>query len=817
MSDKDKDQPQVGDKEPDPEKEKRLVKPTEKGLELIIENCQKIRGSCVKKAGKSKETLIELMKDNDNENAVKRHLIVLIDLCGEARECHSQLIALQLPELETERQNKWFLPKIDILENFIKDVHVWLSEVKLTKITVESEPLMGHTTEHVTEIEPQVKVTVEMEPETHVEMEPEIHVETVSEMEKQMHVTETEIPSAVNYDDIRPHDSISNITRNRTTVSKSSSTSSARIRALAEKAALMEQVAALQKKHDMEKEQEQLDMQKEKIRRKQEKLEMETKLAAANARAHVFESMGSRGSSRVSEKGAAAPKKVSLITNTYSPHQIQQGEVSMETEPPSQPQAVRPKRSMYEKSAKAHYMTPLMQYSPSMQSENVMDANVEPERVQNAKVQTESVHVVNDVRDVDDVQGHGHVGETTPPAGYISNVLQRQNDITNLLVKQNLYSTLPPRDIPIYEGDPLQYDMFIRAFEGGVERKTDNFSDCLHFLQQYTKGHPNNLVRSCQHLPPSQGYQKAKQLLKEHFGNEHKIATAYMDKAFAWASMKPEDVKGLQEFSLFLRGCCNAMENLEYMEEMNVISNMRTILMKLPYRLREGWRKSACDLQEHGRRAKFADLVNFIEKQVKILSNPLFGNIHDTKQTTSGRTSAISKPRDIKSSPRSTFATTVMPLEKAANGMTEVEKVATSSTENCLFCNKSGHLLGWCPQIRKTTHREKIDFLKRKGVCFGCLKRGHLSKDCRSRLTCEKCKQKHPDLLHYDQTEQTPQKTLENNAVVSPHSCMHIGAGDETSIFSIVPVQVKSQKGETVLQTYAFWTMEAHPHSAQKA
>lgn len=67
-----------------------------------------------------------------------------------------------------------------------------------------------------------------------------------------------------------------------------------------------------------------------------------------------------------------------------------------------------------------------------------------------------------------------------------------------------------------------------------MERKTDDYSD------------------SCQHLPPAQGYQRAKDLLKEHFGNEHKIATAYMDKSFAWSVIKSEDVKALLAF---LRGC----------------------------------------------------------------------------------------------------------------------------------------------------------------------------------------------------------------------------------------------------------------------
>ncbi|XP_061731420.1 myosin-9-like [Nerophis ophidion] len=51
------------------------------------------------------------------------------------------------------------------------------------------------------------------------------------------------------------------------------------------------------------------------------------------------------------------------------------------------------------------------------------------------------------------------------------------------------------------------------------------------------------------------------------------------------------------------------MGSLAYMEEMNV-SNMRNIILKLPYKLREQWRNKACDLQEkQGHRAIFPDLV----------------------------------------------------------------------------------------------------------------------------------------------------------------------------------------------------------------
>ncbi len=54
------------------------------------------------------------------------------------------------------------------------------------------------------------------------------------------------------------------------------------------------------------------------------------------------------------------------------------------------------------------------------------------------------------------------------------------------------------------------------------------------------------------------------------------------------------------------------------MEEMNVPSNLRLIVMKLPYKFREKWRAAACELQERrGNRAMFSDLVKFIERQVK--------------------------------------------------------------------------------------------------------------------------------------------------------------------------------------------------------
>lgn len=106
-------------------------------------------------------------------------------------------------------------------------------------------------------------------------------------------------------------------------------------------------------------------------------------------------------------------------------------------------------------------------------------------------------------------------------------ILQRRNEITATLVQHQRSSSIPSRKIPVFNGDPLQYISFIGAFEQGVE---ENWI-VLYYLEQFTTGQPRELVRSCQYMAAGQGYIQAKQMLKEHFGNEYKLATAYIEKA----------------------------------------------------------------------------------------------------------------------------------------------------------------------------------------------------------------------------------------------------------------------------------------------
>lgn len=90
------------------------------------------------------------------------------------------------------------------------------------------------------------------------------------------------------------------------------------------------------------------------------------------------------------------------------------------------------------------------------------------------------------------------------------------------------------------------------------------------------------------------------------------------------------------------------MQELSYVQELDMPVNMRTILSKLPLKLREQWHTAAHDIMEKTQdRAHILDLVQFIERRVKILPDPLFGDIQDPPSASMTR-----PPSKFKSPPR---------------------------------------------------------------------------------------------------------------------------------------------------------------------
>ena len=117
------------------------------------------------------------------------------------------------------------------------------------------------------------------------------------------------------------------------------------------------------------------------------------------------------------------------------------------------------------------------------------------------------------------------------------------------------------------------------------------------------------------------------------------------------------------------------------------------------------------------------------------------------------------------------------------------------SKRSCPSCSESHHLRD-CSSFKSLSIGRRIEFLTGKGICFYCLYKGHMVRQCRQAKVCGKggCTLRHHELLHEDSPPPT---------VVSSHHSS--GSSNPTRVaFGTLSVEVLDSKGQPVIANILF-------------
>lgn len=386
----------------------------------------------------------------------------------------------------------------------------------------------------------------------------------------------------------------------------------------------------------------------------------------------------------------------------------------------------------------------------------------------------------------------------------LAQVLNKQNDITCALIKNQERSLLPRHEPDIFDGNDVTcFRPFMHAFERIIDLHCDDNADKYYLLDKYTAGRAKQLVRSCDNGNPSEAYSKAIAVLHKKYGNEYVISEAYLNKLQAWPDIKSEDPKAVEDLSLYLTTCLNLMSSSDGMKQLNNHKDIRNVVQKLPFDMRKGWRKQTCKFIEEGTNIEFRHLEEFVALQARILNQPVFGEIKDVNQ--------VEKRKwQLDQNFKKAFAT-------------RVDRIDDSTM--CLCCKRNNHILSECFFFKNKPSEEKIAFIKRNSLCFSCLSIGHTSRTCNNRLVCQICKYRHPTVLHKSESKAeghimdqekinsnsalgTDKKDLskvveeENNKKVTALSVKSILNKSEKILCAAVPVQIRIKGQNTCVYTY---------------
>ena len=80
-----------------------------------------------------------------------------------------------------------------------------------------------------------------------------------------------------------------------------------------------------------------------------------------------------------------------------------------------------------------------------------------------------------------------------------------------------------------------------------------------------------------------EGYQEARRLLRERYGQSYKIAAAHVKRLVEGPAIRADDGSALQEFSIQLTSCINTLKEIGYISKLDSHDNLKKIIDRLPY------------------------------------------------------------------------------------------------------------------------------------------------------------------------------------------------------------------------------------------
>ncbi|CAB4045735.1 Hypothetical predicted protein, partial [Paramuricea clavata] len=272
----------------------------------------------------------------------------------------------------------------------------------------------------------------------------------------------------------------------------------------------------------------------------------------------------------------------------------------------------------------------------------------------------------------------------------------------------------------------------------------------------YTIGKVNEIIKGYVTLNSDNGYQEAKKILSKRFGDPYLVSEAYKSKLKAWTPVNEVDSKGLQELSDFLLRCEEAMKTMKFMDDLNCTETLKQISAKLPSYSGMKWCRHAFELRKKTNAlVQFHDLVLFVRDEAELATDPAFSPC-ELKEKRKRESKKEERTRPVKKPLAGGNSLVTYGKEKSQ----DVE-IKNRQKKGCPCCSED-HYLNGCPKFMKMEINERKDLVKTLRLCYSSLGRGHLSKNCKHKLTCKECKKPHPTSLHYPPKEKQPEETKDS-------------------------------------------------------
>ena len=289
-------------------------------------------------------------------------------------------------------------------------------------------------------------------------------------------------------------------------------------------------------------------------------------------------------------------------------------------------------------------------------------------------------------------------------------VLQRQFDSRNL----------PPIELKRFDGNPELWPEFIENFYSRVHRMA-SFDNNLK-MDRLLSVLDGDAKRSIQSIGSSRiFYATALKALKRDYGNPIIVSHLRVKSLFEFPPIKSNDRIALRNFHQKLKITITWLKSIGYEVPIKSNENLAKALLCLPYNMRNEFYKVTCNLDILDGDVDLIFLKKWLEK-LFLIPLPISLPYKELRQI-------FNTKKRIKKTPDASKKTT--------------------KTLVCYLCFQYRRIMD-CVKFKQKTAVERKNFVKEQKLCFNCLSKAHMLKECQSEFRCrvDGCRQKHHTLLH---------------------------------------------------------------------
>ena len=353
-----------------------------------------------------------------------------------------------------------------------------------------------------------------------------------------------------------------------------------------------------------------------------------------------------------------------------------------------------------------------------------------------------------------------------------------------------LISSRPPKDKRFSGDDGRDFESFMNQYN--LAMKVEGVTDQMRFteLQHWVTGTASLIVCIYENeVDPSVALKKAKKHLKIEFGRKVFTARQMLEDLLAGPKINRDDSAAIRVFIIKLKNVYLKAVETKRDHSFNAPETYGDILRrKLPF-FTQKWAQRTVDNEKEFFEADddadhsltFVQFLEYLTRQNSInlhrsailktnetstnsnqnkpsqgTQNPKRnqkGNATVTIAATATSTPQPSKKQKPQSKPeKKSFSAAAAASAAAAPAKKDGEghqKAPPTKKGECLACNNGVHEIVCCREFLKLNDADKRVFVKSKGLCFLCLKRGHMSASCPEEIACDKCgDNKHNTVFH---------------------------------------------------------------------